>query len=45
MEGWTDGRKEGRTDSGVTISLCNFIGEEIIKVVKKSINKFYLIKS
>jgi len=35
MEGWTEGRKKGRTDSRVTISLCNFIGEEIIKILRR----------
>jgi len=31
-----DGRTEGRTDSSVTISLCNFVGEGIIKNSSKN---------
>jgi hypothetical protein len=29
----TDGRKDGRTDGSVTISLCNFVGEGITRRV------------
>ena len=29
-DGWTNGRKEGRTDGSVTIAHRNFIGEGII---------------
>jgi hypothetical protein len=31
-DGRTDGRKEGRTDGSVTISLCNFVSEGIIRL-------------
>jgi hypothetical protein len=34
--GRTDGRKEGRTDGSVTISLRNFVGEGIINIGKKN---------
>jgi hypothetical protein len=35
-DGWTEGRKDGQTDGSVTISLCNFIGEGIIKYTTQS---------
>jgi hypothetical protein len=35
-DGRKEGQKEGRTDGSVTISLHNFVGEEIIKDTKDS---------
>jgi hypothetical protein len=36
MEGRKVGRKEGRMDGSVTISLCNFAGEGIITLSHNS---------